>query len=100
MFHFSNLSDRWLVVTRKFQVRRFSTKFSKFFSHKSSLTTETPHNAKIIFSAIQPTGIPHLGNYLGAMINWVKLQESENNDTKLIFSVADLHARESVADIF
>ena len=27
-----------------------------------------------IFSGIQPTGIPHLGNYLGAIRNWAALQ--------------------------
>ncbi len=41
-----------------------------------------------IFSAIQPSGIPTLGNYLGALRNWVKLQD----DHECIFAVADLHA--------
>ena len=41
-----------------------------------------------IFSAIQPSGIPTLGNFLGALRNWVKLQE----DHECIFAVADLHA--------
>ncbi len=41
-----------------------------------------------IFSGIQPTGIPHLGNYLGAIRNWVALQESH----ECIFCVVDLHA--------
>ncbi len=43
---------------------------------------------KRIFSAIQPSGIPTLGNYLGALRNWVKLQD----DHECIFAVADLHA--------
>lgn len=43
---------------------------------------------KIIFSGIQPTGVPTLGNYLGALKNWVKLQDDYN----CIFSVVDLHA--------
>ncbi|OYY05295.1 MAG: tryptophan--tRNA ligase [Acidocella sp. 35-58-6] len=41
-----------------------------------------------IFSGIQPTGIAHLGNYLGAIQNWVKLQ-AEN---ECIFCLVDLHA--------
>ncbi|KAL2816363.1 hypothetical protein BDW59DRAFT_153258 [Aspergillus cavernicola] len=45
-----------------------------------------------IFSGIQPTGVPHLGNYLGALREWVKLQNSAASDTRLIFSVVDLHA--------
>ncbi|XP_071800920.1 tryptophan--tRNA ligase, mitochondrial-like [Asterias amurensis] len=43
-----------------------------------------------IFSAIQPTGIPHLGNYFGAIQNWVKLQNDTNNS--VIFSIADMHS--------
>lgn len=45
-----------------------------------------------IFSMIQPTGVFHVGNYLGAVRSWVDLQESSPADTKLIFGVADLHA--------
>ena len=41
-----------------------------------------------IFSGIQPTGIAHLGNYLGAVQNWVKLQDG--NDC--VFCLVDLHA--------
>jgi tryptophanyl-tRNA synthetase len=46
----------------------------------------------VIFSGIQPTGIPHLGNYLGALQQWVKLQETSPATTKLIYSIVDLHA--------
>jgi tryptophanyl-tRNA synthetase len=41
-----------------------------------------------IFSGIQPTGNLHLGNYLGAIRNWVALQ----NNFECIFCVVDLHA--------
>ena len=41
-----------------------------------------------IFSGIQPSGIPTLGNYLGAIRNWVDLQA----DHECIFCVVDLHA--------
>ncbi|EMD67640.1 hypothetical protein COCSADRAFT_81571 [Bipolaris sorokiniana ND90Pr] len=47
---------------------------------------------KVIFSGIQPTGIPHLGNYLGALRQWVRLQDEASPDTTLLFSVVDLHA--------
>jgi tryptophanyl-tRNA synthetase len=46
----------------------------------------------VIFSGIQPTGVPHLGNYLGALQQWVKLQKTASSGTKLLFSVVDLHA--------
>ena len=41
-----------------------------------------------IFSGIQPTGDLHLGNYLGALRNWVDLQ----NDHDCIYCIVDLHA--------
>src|SRR5712671_1584166 len=41
-----------------------------------------------IFSGIQPTGNLHLGNYLGAIRNWVVLQK----DYECIFCIVDLHA--------
>ena len=46
--------------------------------------------SKKIFSGVQPTGNLHLGNYLGAIKNFVDL----NNDTtnECIFCVVDLHA--------
>jgi tryptophanyl-tRNA synthetase len=47
---------------------------------------------KVIFSGIQPTGVPHLGNYLGALRQWVKLQNDAGPDTTLLFSIVDLHA--------
>ncbi|KAK4249638.1 hypothetical protein C7999DRAFT_39300 [Corynascus novoguineensis] len=47
---------------------------------------------KVIFSGIQPTGIPHLGNYLGAMREWKRLQDTAEPGTSLLFSIVDLHA--------
>ena len=45
---------------------------------------------KIIFSGIQPSGNIHIGNYLGAIKNWVGLQN--NSDYDCIFFIVDLHA--------
>ena len=67
---------------------------------------------RIVFSGIQPTGIPHvgcaftnrgyvhanvdplrqLGNYFGALTNWVKLQSTAAPGDKLFFSVVGWHA--------
>ncbi len=41
-----------------------------------------------VFSGMQPTGSLHLGNYLGALINWVAMQETHD----CIYCVVDLHA--------
>jgi tryptophanyl-tRNA synthetase len=43
---------------------------------------------KLVFSGVQPTGSLHLGNYLGALKNFVALQEN----TECIYCVVDLHA--------
>ena len=61
---------------------------------RRSLSTQslvTPAK-QIIFSGIQPTGVPHLGNYLGALKNWVRLQETVDKEAKIFFSIVDLHA--------
>ena len=56
---------------------------------------------KTIFSGVQPTGVIHIGNYLGAIKRWTELQASAERS---IFCVVDLHAltvkqeKESYAD--
>ena len=45
-------------------------------------------NKKLVFSGVQPTGNLHLGNYLGALKNFVSLQR----DMECIYCVVDLHA--------
>ncbi len=51
-------------------------------------TAQTSAGKGRIFSGIQPTGNLHLGNYLGAIRNWVSLQ----HDFESIYCVVDLHA--------
>lgn len=43
---------------------------------------------KRVFSGIQPSGVSHIGNYLGAIRNWVAQQETYDN----IFCIVNLHA--------
>ena len=43
---------------------------------------------KVLFSGIQPTGIITIGNYIGALKNWVALQDSHD----CIFCIVDMHA--------
>lgn len=55
-------------------------------------------NKKTIFSGIQPSGILTLGNYLGALKNWVSLQDQYN----CIYCVVNMHAitvRQNPADL-
>ncbi|HBE15515.1 MAG TPA: tryptophan--tRNA ligase, partial [Ruminococcaceae bacterium] len=49
----------------------------------------TTEKKQIVFSAIQPSGSITLGNYLGAVKNWVKMQE--NPEYNCIYALADLH---------
>src|SRR5258706_2325129 len=49
---------------------------------------ESAKHALLAFSGIQPSGKLHLGNYLGAMKNWVKLQER----MPCIYCIVDMHA--------
>lgn len=55
----------------------------------ASLATATRQDRRLrVFSGIQPSGNFHLGNYLGAIRNWVKQQELYDN----VFCIVDLHA--------
>ncbi|HIU64723.1 MAG TPA: tryptophan--tRNA ligase [Candidatus Avacidaminococcus intestinavium] len=47
-----------------------------------------------IFSGMQPSGRFHLGNYMGALDNWIKLQ----NEYECFFSIVDLHSLTSSYD--
>ncbi|EPY53384.1 tryptophan-tRNA ligase Msw1 [Schizosaccharomyces cryophilus OY26] len=47
-----------------------------------------------VVSGIQPTGIPHIGNYLGSLRQWVDIQNSipSSSSSQCFFFIADLHA--------
>ena len=49
---------------------------------------DTQEKKQIILSGIQPTGTFTLGNYIGAIRNWVKLQEEYD----CAYMIADMHA--------
>ncbi|KAK5084061.1 Tryptophan--tRNA ligase, mitochondrial [Exophiala xenobiotica] len=64
---------------------------------RSALTHDI--QPRTIFSLIQPTGIPHLGNYLGALRRWKEFQDEKTTPSKkrrrhhhLFFGLADLHS--------
>ena len=46
----------------------------------------------LIVSGIQPTGNLHLGNYLGAIRNWVLMQDALKAGDRAFFFIADMHA--------
>ncbi|KAL8304209.1 hypothetical protein RB597_004526 [Gaeumannomyces tritici] len=65
-------------------------------SSTTTPTTPTPAAAipdgAVVLSGIQPTGVPHLGNYLGALRQWRRLQDGAPAGAALLYSVVDLHA--------
>ncbi|XP_066233401.1 tryptophan--tRNA ligase, mitochondrial isoform X1 [Saccopteryx leptura] len=59
--------------------------------HKRPEAAPAPQKDAVrrVFSGIQPTGIPHLGNYLGAIECWVRLQSEPG---PVLYSIVDLHS--------
>ncbi|XP_029434002.1 tryptophan--tRNA ligase, mitochondrial isoform X2 [Rhinatrema bivittatum] len=56
----------------------------------NEMELKSKQNAKLrVFSGIQPTGVPHLGNYLGAIESWVQLQDEFSCP---LYSIVDLHS--------
>ena len=52
--------------------------------------TAIPSSRPRVLSGMRPTGKLHLGNYMGALANWVKLQDS--GQYECYFFIADWHA--------
>lgn len=70
----------------------FARRYASQVRHSSAAPAAVTPVREVIFSGIQPTGVPHLGNYLGALQQWVRIQDKAPAATKLIFSIVDLHA--------
>src|ERR1035437_7846876 len=59
-------------------------RMARMCAHATSKTTRKPR----LLSGMQPTGSLHLGNYLGALVNWVEMQDTHD----AFYVVVDLHA--------
>ncbi|KAH6636083.1 tryptophanyl-tRNA synthetase [Chaetomium tenue] len=79
------------TITGTGQTRTFASGARDDTTSATEAKTEA-EEPPIIFSGIQPTGRPHLGNYLGALKQWKHLQDTAHPDTKLFFCIVDLHA--------
>ncbi|GAA6026848.1 hypothetical protein JCM8097_005904 [Rhodosporidiobolus ruineniae] len=70
---------------------------ARSYSSSPSSAPAPPRKRRTVFSGIQPTGVPHIGNHLGALKQWQRLvkeaaaQPPEQRDS-LFFSVVGLHA--------
>lgn len=68
----------------------FLIKYYKVFHiRNSTFSTESPQFPRKIFSGIQPTGSIHVGNYFGAVKNWVELQ---NKGEDVTYCIVDHHS--------
>ncbi|KAM0275838.1 hypothetical protein ACHAQH_007348 [Verticillium albo-atrum] len=83
----TNVMGRLLGVAPRHMIRLSSTG-----RHRAMSSTAIQQPARVIFSGIQPTGTPHLGNFAGAIRQWVRLQDEPAESCKRFFSVVDLHA--------
>ncbi|KAL5697424.1 tryptophan--tRNA ligase [Ranunculus cassubicifolius] len=88
-----------MLIKPKFSMKRLGlsalpiSKFHPTISTRCNSTvipssTTSVKQKKRIVSGVQPTGSVHLGNYLGAIKNWVNLQ----NTYETLFFIVDLHA--------
>lgn len=78
-----------IMTTTSFSLRRFLTAPSPLRQlAQYSVSNSRPPGSPRVLSGIQPTGTIHLGNYLGAIQQWVQNQEKYEN----FFCVVDLHA--------
>ncbi|GAA5916779.1 hypothetical protein JCM8208_004041 [Rhodotorula glutinis] len=62
-----------------------------------ALSTAPARKCRVVFSGIQPTGVPHVGNHLGALAQWQRIVKEAaalpaNSRDSLFFSVVGLHA--------
>src|SRR5215831_6220810 len=80
-------------TTRPSRRARPSPPYTSFSTVTSKLLTIENYPLSLnmktrVFSGMQPSGNLHIGNYLGALKNWVRIQ----NDYECIFCIVDLHA--------
>lgn len=72
-------------------IRRISTV-------KSETSISSFKDGSRIFSLIQPTGVVHLGNYLGALKNWKDTLDNVPEGSQCLFGTADLHSLTQLPD--
>lgn len=91
-----SLINNLIIFLYNFKCRphwKESAELVQVFCQDSSQVTspffqDAPRSGRV-FSGIQPTGVPHLGNYLGALENWVSVQ---NQYPLVLYSIVDLHS--------
>ncbi|KAI9320322.1 hypothetical protein DFJ73DRAFT_769435 [Zopfochytrium polystomum] len=93
---------RFAVATATTSAAATQSTTHKHTSRPNPLEREPHHPPpppRVVLSGIQPTGIPHLGNYLGALKNWTRMQDdllgpggAPASRNQVLYSIVDLHA--------
>ncbi|KAF1760214.1 hypothetical protein GCK72_008460 [Caenorhabditis remanei] len=71
---------------------KYGYRISQSSQFSRSISSSTTHHPTIYFTGIQPTGIPHLGNFFGSIEPWTELQNTVDKETQMMLSVVDQHA--------
>src|SRR5665213_3944026 len=79
-----SMRSRTNARARSHRARRYVCRHAHRVWHRISLTMAR----SVVFSGIQPTGAIHIGNYFGAIKQWVSGQDDAEN----IFCLVDMHA--------
>ncbi|KAG0145054.1 hypothetical protein CROQUDRAFT_46320 [Cronartium quercuum f. sp. fusiforme G11] len=84
-----------LIKSRSTSTSRLLSLSNSKRSSSSAIQSASDRVQRVIFSGIQPTGVPHIGNYVGALKNWVQLQNqnvTRASKAQLFYSIVGLHA--------
>ncbi|KAK8453645.1 hypothetical protein SEVIR_5G317100v4 [Setaria viridis] len=84
----SGAGARGLLASRIHPLRRLNCSAVEAAADPTEEAPAPPARKKRVVSGVQPTGMVHLGNYLGAIKNWVALQDLYET----FFFIVDLHA--------
>ncbi|CAL1546859.1 unnamed protein product, partial [Lymnaea stagnalis] len=76
-------------IIRKSNIRILISHLHKAYMNMATFSESVKCDTRV-FSGIQPTGDVHIGNYVGAITNWVKLQKKYSGN--ILLSIVDLHS--------
>jgi hypothetical protein len=97
----ASASASLLQTCRSVPVARTCTTMHRYYSSSSSSSpcSSKPPVRPRLFSGIQPSGQVHLGNYLGAIQQWVNIQRTSSLPASdILLSIVDLHSLTTTTD--
>ena len=88
------IAEQEAVVTAPHVITRAVPTLASDEPDASAPATSQSTVRERVFTGIQPSGASHLGNYLGAQVNYVRLQDEYD----AIYGIVDMHALTTVHD--